>query len=379
MKLQIQEYQTKKIVNVRKHVDGGWFWDKYSAAPYVGCRSGCEFCYLRGDNYGRYQNPENYDTHIRVKLNAAPRLDHELKRLSRDIIMLGDWQIPVENKYRLSREMLKIALKYQFPVLVIERSPFLLEDLDLLKEINSQTFAGVFISISHMSNNVKQVMEPHSPGLKKRLKMMSRLAEANIPTGTSFMPIFPGFGDSKQDLLDVIQATKDNGGSFVIGAGLTMSGLQAERTYAAVKANFPEHLGVWNKLYQLDNHKPVQYSPDQKYHLELAQKIRDCCARVGIPDRMPRPIVDNRLKFNKALSEQYFLKIYELELNRASKQEIWKYRKAAWAIDELPHSLELMYNEFGETAFQNLKELDASIKNDIVKKIKLNKDLSPLD
>jgi DNA repair photolyase len=22
-----------------------WFWDKYSAHPYIGCEHGCEYCY----------------------------------------------------------------------------------------------------------------------------------------------------------------------------------------------------------------------------------------------------------------------------------------------------------------------------------------------
>ena len=48
MNLKFQEYNARKIVNVHKHVDGPWFWGKYTAHPYVGCRSGCDFCYLRG-------------------------------------------------------------------------------------------------------------------------------------------------------------------------------------------------------------------------------------------------------------------------------------------------------------------------------------------
>jgi DNA repair photolyase len=47
MKLEFHEYQVRKIVNIHKHVDGPWFWGKYTAHPYVGCRSGCEFCYER--------------------------------------------------------------------------------------------------------------------------------------------------------------------------------------------------------------------------------------------------------------------------------------------------------------------------------------------
>jgi len=38
MDLEFQEYRPRKIVNVHRHVDGPWFWGKYSAHPYVGCR-----------------------------------------------------------------------------------------------------------------------------------------------------------------------------------------------------------------------------------------------------------------------------------------------------------------------------------------------------
>lgn len=37
MKVKFEEYKARKIVNIHKHADS-WFWDKYSATPYVGCR-----------------------------------------------------------------------------------------------------------------------------------------------------------------------------------------------------------------------------------------------------------------------------------------------------------------------------------------------------
>lgn len=335
MNLKFEEYEVRKLVNVRKHVDGGWFWDKYSAAPYIGCRFGCEFCYLRGDNYGRYQNPMRYDSHIRVKVNAPLRLEHELRKLSRDIITCGDWQLPAERKYRLSREMLKILLKLRFPLVIIERSPALLDDLDLLLDIHQQTAVTVLISISSLSQKVKHAFEQRSPGLKQRFKMMSVLSSVGIPTGTSMMPLFPGFGDHTSAVQDIVQATADHGGSFVVGAGLTMSGIQAERTFAAAGAYFPEYLNVWRNQYYNPSDKTVKYSPDPEYRLELARRIRNCCIKTGINDRMPRPIFDPRLARNKKISELLFLKLYDQELNGADDQILWKIRKSAWALDEL--------------------------------------------
>ena len=82
MRAVFEEYRARKMVNVHKHVDGPWFWDKYSASPYVGCRFGCEFCYLRGAGYSGRRDPASFDSTIRVKINAVELLRKELSRLT---------------------------------------------------------------------------------------------------------------------------------------------------------------------------------------------------------------------------------------------------------------------------------------------------------
>ena len=79
MNLAFDVYHPRKIVNVHKHVDGPWFWNRYSAHPYVGCRSGCEFCYLRGGRYLGKRDPATFDTLIQVKANAPELLRRELE------------------------------------------------------------------------------------------------------------------------------------------------------------------------------------------------------------------------------------------------------------------------------------------------------------
>ncbi|HJX41608.1 MAG TPA: hypothetical protein VJ345_09105, partial [Anaerolineales bacterium] len=86
MSLEFQEYRPRRILNVHKHADGPWFWDRYSAHPYIGCRSGCEFCYLRGGRYLGKRDPDTFDTLIQVKLNAAELLRRELARVQPDVI-----------------------------------------------------------------------------------------------------------------------------------------------------------------------------------------------------------------------------------------------------------------------------------------------------
>ena len=98
MNLTFQEYRARKIVNVHKHVDGPWFWGKYTAHPYVGCRSACEFCYTRGSRYLGRRDPETFDSLIQIKTNAVELLGKELPHLERDIISAGDWQQLAEDR-----------------------------------------------------------------------------------------------------------------------------------------------------------------------------------------------------------------------------------------------------------------------------------------
>ncbi|MGD2156713.1 MAG: radical SAM protein, partial [Anaerolineales bacterium] len=206
MKLVYEEYHAKKILNVHKHVDGPWFWGKYTAHPYIGCRSGCEFCYCRGERYLGRRDPEKFDTLIQVKINAVELLRGELFGRERDVITVGDWQQPAEDRYRLSRRMLEVVRDLNFPLFIVERSPLLIRDLDLLVEINRQSWVGVVFSISSLDPALKRAFEPRSPGVKRRLGAMKKLAEAGILVGTALMPVLPFVGDGETHLEDVIRA-----------------------------------------------------------------------------------------------------------------------------------------------------------------------------
>lgn len=150
MELKFEEYRAHKIVHVHKHVDGSWYWDKYSSHPYVGCRSGCEFYFLRGSSYLRRRDPNWFDTFIQVKVNAVELLRKEIIRLPPDVIACSDWQQPAEDRYGLSREMLEVVLDAGLPLVVVERSPLLTRDLDLLSAINRRAWVGVVMSFSNV-------------------------------------------------------------------------------------------------------------------------------------------------------------------------------------------------------------------------------------
>lgn len=365
MKLTFQEYQPKKIVNVHKHVDGPWFWGKYTAHPYVGCRSGCEYCYLRGSRYLGRRDPESFDSLIKVKTNAVELLRRQLPELDYETISVGDWQQPAEERYKLSRGMLKVVLENGFPLFIVERSPLLTRDIDLLIDINRSAWVGVVYSISTMDPELKRIFEPRSPGVKRRLKAMERLASVGILVGVSLMPIFPFAGDSEQQLEDTIRAVKDHGGTFVMGGGLTMDGQQAKRTLKAAGRLGPSLVHQWRELYGWVESRKPNYGPSRKYNARLGWLIRDICSRHNMRDRMPRYIAPGPLASNKRVAEYLFLKTYDLELKMAKPYRIWAYRKAAWTVDEWPTSIADIYDQQGEAGLLTLPGIGNSLADEI--------------
>lgn len=365
MRLEFQEYQAQKIVNVHRHVDGPWFWVKYSAQPYIGCASGCEFCYLRGGRYLGRRDPDSFDRLIQVKTNSVELLRKELSKLDREIITCGDWQHPAEDRYRLSRGMLEVVRDLDFPLLVIERSPLITRDIDLLVEINTRSWAGVIFSISSMDALLKQAFEPRSPDVGRRLKAMDQLASAGIPVGTALIPVIPCAGDDEKHLEEVICATKDHGGSFVLGGGLTMAGGQAKRTLEAARQLDPALEVRWRKLYNWDESGKPNYSPPRSYNCRLGLLIRELCDRHGLKDRMPRYVASGSLELNKRIAERLFLKTYELELAEAKEYRIWAYRKAAWVVDEWPESIAERYQDGGEAALREMPGIGKSLAGEI--------------
>src|SRR5262245_23328527 len=101
--------------------------------------------------------------------------------------------------------MLEAVHDCGFPLFVVERSPLLLRDLDLLAAINKSAWVGVVLSYSNVDAKLKQAFEPRSPGIKRRLQTMEKLAQANILVGASLMPILPFAGDDDGRLSDAVR------------------------------------------------------------------------------------------------------------------------------------------------------------------------------
>ena len=348
------EYQPRKIVNIHKHVDGPWFWGKYTAHPYVGCRSGCEFCYERSGHYIGRRDPDDFDKVIQIKTNAVELLRKEISKLTPEIISVGDWQQPAEKEYKLSRGMLEVVLDFSFPLFIVERSPLLTRDIDLLSEINRKSWVGVLYSISNLDPHLKQAFEPCSPGIKQRLQSIRQLTEAGIYAGVSMMPIIPFLGDDEKHLEDLVIATRDHGGQCLLSGGMTMNGVQAQRTLAAALRFDPSQEEQWRRFYRWKKGQQPAYSPPRAYNAKLGSTVRELFTRHNILDRMPRYVLPGPNAINKRIAGRLFMRTYDLELEMAPDYRIWAYRRAAWTVDEMPENIQQIYQFAGKKGLTRL-------------------------
>jgi DNA repair photolyase len=364
-------YQPKRILNIHKHVDGGWFWTKYSAHPYIGCQEGCVYCYWRDEKYNMLARdpaanhlPDPFSQYIKVKTNAAELLRKELPRVQKDVIAIGDYQ-PVEAKYGLSRRMLEVCAELGFPTLILEKSPLVLKDLDVISKINERSWACVMFSIVRGdSEGYGEIFEPYAPRIEGRFRAMRKIADAGILTGTAFMPILQYICDDDSNLETVVKRTGENGGRFVLAAGLTMSGAQATYYLEALKRHDPALVEKYKKLYG------GAYSPlDTKHVGKIGLKVKELCEKYGIHDRMPRYVPDGPLATNKRIAEEIFNKCYQMELESAPSYKVWAYRRAGWTIDELDQDIMALYRKRGANGLKALPNIGPSLADFIAEKL----------
>jgi len=293
----VNEIQVKSILNKHKKRDD-WFLDDYSVNPYFGCSFNCTYCYIRGSKYG-----ENLVKTLSVKVNAPELLEKQLSRRAKKreygIIALSsstEPYMPIEEKLKLTRKLLKIILKYKFPVEIATKSKLVLRDLDLLKKIDNNAILptdlkpklkhGVIISfsISTLDEKLAKILEPGAPKPIERLKIMKKCKEKGFFTGICFIPVLPFLSDSEEQIEETIKTVKEYGADFIFIGGLTLFGKGPADCktlyYKFLEKYHPELVPKYKSLYR------IFFAPSKEYQKELEERSRRLCEKYGIKNRI---------------------------------------------------------------------------------------------
>lgn len=231
----------KTILNKVDSPDLGLMW---SMNPYQGCEHGCIYCYARGtQEYWGYSAGADFEQNILVKRSAPELLEKELlnkNRKAEGVMLSGntDCYQPAERKLGITRELLKVFLKFRHPVGIITKNSLVERDIDVLKELAALRLVSVTMSLTTLDEELKRVMEPRTSSAYSVLRTIRKLSEAGIPVNVNVAPIVPALND--EGIFDVIKAVAEAG---ALSAGMIvvrLNGHNGKLFEDWVTKNFPD-------------------------------------------------------------------------------------------------------------------------------------------
>jgi len=188
--LKIREILCKSAIGKCGFPGGG-----FCINPYVGCGHRCVYCYSRFMRRFTGHLQEEWGTFIDVKMNVAEVLKKQLKspKFKKQQIYIGtvtDPYQPLEKKYKITREVLKVLLNFPARISILTKSNLALRDLDLLKNFKK---LDVDVTISTLDEKWARLTEPLSPTIKERLECLKILHQEGIATFVLMGPYWPIF------------------------------------------------------------------------------------------------------------------------------------------------------------------------------------------
>ena len=255
----------------------GIFTSDYGINLYRGCTHGCIYCDSRSAVYNINHKFED----IEVKENAVELLKKEL--IKRKPCMIGtgamtDPYIPLEKRLEHVRKSLKLVYRYGFGWACITKSDLVLRDIDLLKKINEKTKAVVQVTMTTADDDLCRMIEPNVCVTSRRVEVLQRLKEENIPTVVWLCPLLPHINDTEENINALLDSCIDAEvkGVLNMGMGLSLREGNREYFYEQLDKRFP---GIKERYIEEYGDSYFIYSRDDR---RLRRILRKRCEEHGI-------------------------------------------------------------------------------------------------
>jgi len=189
--MKIREIQCKSAIGKCGFPGGG-----LAINPYIGCGHGCVYCYARFIK--RFTgHTEEWGTFVDARINIADVLKKQLKssKYKGERIFIGtvtDPYQPIEEKYKLTRGILRVLMDYKNPVSILTKSDLVFRDIDLLKKFKN---IDVNFTVTTLDEKWKKLTEPNSSTISQRLEAMENLNKERITILAMMGPYWPVFTD----------------------------------------------------------------------------------------------------------------------------------------------------------------------------------------
>jgi DNA repair photolyase len=203
---------------------------RFTINPYRGCTHACAYCFARPTHtYLDFNAREDFGREIVVKVNIPELVRAELGRpdWGGDHVALGTNTDPyqwVEGRYRLMEGIWAAMRDAGNPCSVLTKSPLLLRDLKLFRELMERTEFSTALSVPTLDEQAWRETEPHTPHPRKRLEAIGELTRNGIPCSVLVAPLIPGVNDDPRQVEEILEIAGEAGAANVTGIGLHLRG-----------------------------------------------------------------------------------------------------------------------------------------------------------
>jgi len=252
--MRFHEVRTKSALN---HVPGSsrvpFSW---TVNPYRGCTHACVYCFARPTHeYLDMGAGRDFEREIVVKVNVPEVLRAELARPSwrGEPVALGTNTDPyqwVEGRYKLMRGIWAALRDARNPCSILTKSPLVLRDVDLLREIAAVAEVSACLSVPTLDEKAWRATEPHTPHPRARLEAVAELNRQGIPTGVLIAPLMPGINDAPEQVARIVELATAANATSIGGQVLFLRGAVRDLMLAWLREQRPELVERYERLYE---------------------------------------------------------------------------------------------------------------------------------
>jgi DNA repair photolyase len=235
---------------------------RWTVNPYRGCTHACNYCFARPTHKYLDLSPgRDFEREIVVKVNAPEALRAQLSRPSwtREHVALGTNTDPyqwVEGRYRLMPGIWEALRDSGTPCSVLTKSPLLLRDVALLKELADRVGFTASLSVPTLDERAWRATEPHTPHPRARLEAVAELNRVGVPTGILIAPLMPGVNDDPEQVERILELAAEAGAISVGGICLHLRGEVRGIFLDWLRSYRPDLLPRYEELYARGAYAP---------------------------------------------------------------------------------------------------------------------------
>jgi DNA repair photolyase len=219
-------------------------------------------CFARPTHtYLDFNAGRDFEKEIVVKVNVPEVARAELMRPSwkREHVALGTNTDPyqwVEGRYRLMPGIWEAMRDSRTPSSVLTKSPLLLRDIELMKEMHQAAGFAANLSIPTLDERAWRASEPHTPHPRKRIEAVAELNRRGIPCGVLIAPLMPGINDSPAQVEEILELCGEAGAVNIGGICLHLRG-EVRQIFMEWLASYrPDLVPRYERLYARGAYAP---------------------------------------------------------------------------------------------------------------------------